>query len=77
MLRQISLPPARAVGAPKRQGLEPFYNIGFTPWCTYMSSIMRRRRGVMEKLLCEMFFVADNIPFSSQRHSAGRRLRFD
>src|SRR6266404_6013798 len=42
-----------------------------------MSSVMRRRRGVMEKLLCEMGFVAHNIPFSSQRRSGGERLRLD
>jgi len=31
----------------------------------------------MEKLLCEMGFVAHNIPFSSQRRSGGERLRLD
>src|SRR5271165_6722217 len=40
-----------------------------------MSSVMRRRRGVMEKVL--LGFVAHNIPLSSQRRSGGERLRFD
>ncbi|HKM57837.1 MAG TPA: hypothetical protein VJX28_03760 [Chthoniobacterales bacterium] len=35
MLRQISLLPARRVGAAKRQGLELFCDNGFPPWCTY------------------------------------------
>jgi hypothetical protein len=55
--RQISLLPARPVSAAKRQGLEPFFNIGFTPGALHVS-VMR-----------EMVFCRRQHPFSSQRHS--------
>jgi hypothetical protein len=56
MLRQISLLPARASWRTETTRLGAVLKHGFTPWCTYMSSVMRRRRGVMEKLLCEVVF---------------------
>jgi hypothetical protein len=37
----------------------------------------KRDIAVDSALLCEMVFVADNIPFSSQRRSGGGRLSFD
>jgi hypothetical protein len=71
MLRQISLLPARASWRTETTRLGAVLKHGFTTWCTSCPRSCDVEEVSWKSSFARWFFVADNMPFSSQRHSGG------